>query len=59
MEELSRLHKDVPFGWVALLQDVLAARAARRRARTAPGPWSERVSTPAAPGDLHHLAGPH
>jgi len=31
MEELHRLHKDVPFGWFAWLQDVLA-----RRATTAP-----------------------
>ncbi|MDP3747918.1 MAG: hypothetical protein Q8Q88_12830 [Phenylobacterium sp.] len=59
MEELSRLHKDVPFGWAALLQDFLAARASRRRARAVQGPWSEGVNTPAMPGDLHHLAGPH
>ncbi len=57
MEELSRLHKDVPFGWVALLRDILAARAARRQVRQ--GPWSPCVNTPALPGDLHHLAGPH
>ncbi|UTP38646.1 hypothetical protein M9M90_15655 [Phenylobacterium sp. LH3H17] len=54
---MSRLHKDVPFGWVALLRDVLAARAARRQARQ--GPWGPYVNTPALPGDLHHLAGPH
>lgn len=57
MEELSRLHKDVPFGWVAMLQDFLAARAMRRRTR--PGPWSECGTNTALPGDLHHLAGPH
>lgn len=32
MEELHRLHKDVPFGWFAWLQDVLARR---RQAPTA------------------------
>ncbi len=26
MEELSRLHKDVPFGWVQMLAQWLAAR---------------------------------
>ncbi len=57
MEELSRLYKDVPFGWVAMLQEFLAARAARRDLR--PGPWSECRGAAALPGDLHHLAGPH
>jgi len=56
MEELSRLHKDVPFGWLALAQDLLAARRARRLAS---GPWGPRVEPLTPPGDLHHLAGPH
>jgi hypothetical protein len=34
MEELHRLHKDVPFGWLVWLQDVLA----RRRQASAPLP---------------------
>ncbi|MDP3855080.1 hypothetical protein [Phenylobacterium sp.] len=56
MEELSRLHKDVPFGWAALLQDFLAERRARRLAGS---PWGPRPETLSVPGDLHHLAGPH
>ncbi|WP_332772362.1 hypothetical protein [Phenylobacterium sp.] len=59
MEELSRLHKDVPFGWVAMLRDVLAARASRRRGQAVQGPWGRRTDTSALPGDMHHLAGPH
>lgn len=59
MEELSRLHKDIPFGWVALIQDLLAARRARRARRLAGSPWGSRTETSSLPGDLHHLAGPH
>lgn len=33
MEELHRLHKDVPFGWVALLQELFAQRACRNAAK--------------------------
>lgn len=57
MEELSRLHKDVPFGWFAMLQDFLSRRAERRARQTAPR--SRKKGFPTLPGDLHHLAGPH
>jgi uncharacterized Fe-S cluster-containing radical SAM superfamily protein len=33
MEELHRLHKDVPFGWVALLQELFTERARRNAAK--------------------------
>ena len=58
MEELHRLHKDVPFGWVALLQDLLAERA-RRNAAKAIGKRTPVTRTAFQPSDLHHLAGPH
>lgn len=35
MEEVHRLHKDVPFGWTLMLQEALARRAARRASRKA------------------------
>lgn len=42
MEEIHRLHKDVPFGWTLMLQEALARRAARKTARAtrrAPRPY--------------------
>jgi hypothetical protein len=57
MEELHRAHKDVPFGWFAMLQDFLAARAKRRVRANTRRRWDE--GFPNLPGDLHHLAGPH
>ena len=56
MEELSRIHKPVPFGWFDLLQRYLASRAAKRSARA---PWGLCVAAGDIPGDLHHLSGPH
>lgn len=35
MEEIHRLHKDVPFGWMLMLQQALARRARRKAARRA------------------------
>jgi len=32
MEELHRLHKDVPFGWALMLQEAMTRRAARKAA---------------------------
>lgn len=56
MDEVGRLHKDVPFGWFALLQAILARRSRPisevRTSRTPPVSGT-------LPGDLHHLAGPH
>lgn len=53
MDELGR--KDVPFGWLLWIQELLAARKARRRSR----PWGEPPRGAAMLGDLHRLAGPH
>jgi hypothetical protein len=55
MEELFKTHKDTPFGWVLLLQELAHARRARKAAA---GPWREPALT-SPPGDLHHLAAPH
>lgn len=56
MEELHRTHKEVPFGWLALLQAFLAERRMRKGARRH---WDARLPLPGLPGDLHNLAGPH
>ncbi len=59
MEELHRIHKDVPFGWVLWLQEVFgqgARKGAVRQGRAGPR------KAPAAgytPGGLHCLSGPH
>lgn len=56
MEELHRLHKDVPFGWVVWLQEAFAERARKAALRDRKIPVT-RIGQ--QPGDLHHLAGPH
>ncbi|MDO9431123.1 MAG: hypothetical protein Q7T84_07460 [Phenylobacterium sp.] len=56
MEELHRLHKDVPFGWVVWLQEVFAERARKASLRDRPAPVTPMGPQPC---DLHHLAGPH
>lgn len=59
MEELHRLHKDVPFGWVLWLQEVFG-QAARKRAVRDQQVLSRKTSAAAyGPGDLHCLSGPH
>lgn len=55
MEELHKTHKDVPFGWVLLVQELAAKLRARKPAG---GPWGE-PATSRPPSDLHHLAAPH
>ena len=56
MEELHWLHKDVPFGWVAWLQEAFAERVRKAAVRDT----RARVTRIGQhPGDLHHLAGPH
>ncbi len=55
MEELSRLHKDVPFGWALWVSEWLAARR-RRRALAAP---HLACDTPQIRrDDWHHLSAP-
>ena len=56
MEELHRLHKEVPFGWVALLQELFAERRAAGKTSVKAAPIAR---TAFQPSDLHHLAGPH
>lgn len=50
MEELHRLHKDVPFGWVEALR-VILARTPAPRPRPEPQPFN--------PESVHRLAAPH
>jgi hypothetical protein len=47
MEEVHKTHKDVPFGWVKWLKDLLAAQAQARHER-APRLWDE-TRQPASP----------
>lgn len=63
MEEAYRTHKDVPFGWLLMLREFLAARAARRRERDLIV-WREsrmraRANSRKVLDDLHAPAGPH
>lgn len=56
MEELHRLHKDVPFGWVVWLQEVFGERARKAALRQARAPAADQAYLP---DDLHCLSGPH
>lgn len=59
MEELHRLHKEVPFGWVLWLQEVFgqaARKAAVRETAAARRPLADDAPVP---GDLHCLSAPH
>lgn len=58
MEELSRIHKDAPFGWVLSLQTLLS-RGATHRVDQSRAPW--RLDCEKAhllPSNLHNLAAP-
>lgn len=57
MEDLHRTHKEIPFGWLAMLRDFLSEWAERRAGEAARRRWDQ--GFPTLPGDLHHLAGPH
>jgi hypothetical protein len=58
MEELSRTHKDVPFGWVLALQTMLS-RGAAHRVDQSQAPWRLDAQKPhLIPSDLHNLAAP-
>lgn len=56
MEELSKMHKDVPFGWVLWLTELLAARRVQRFEVT---DWREPKPPGEAPSDFHWLSAPH
>jgi len=58
MEEAHRIHKDVSFGWLQSLRDLLSAME-RRHAEAMRAPWR----TPEEPrneilDNLHHLSAP-
>jgi hypothetical protein len=56
MDELSRTHKDVPFGWVLSLQTLLG-RGAPHRVDQSQAPWrQEPEKTHLLPSNLHNLA---
>ncbi len=55
VDELYRQQRDVPFGWVLMLQQWWARRQARRALAH---PWAEPRGQD-IPDDLHHLAAPH
>ncbi|MDB5424729.1 MAG: hypothetical protein JWQ29_2145 [Phenylobacterium sp.] len=55
MEELSKTHKDVPYGWVRVV--VAAARWIGRVLRANPGVRDERAA--ALDAGLHKLSSPH
>ena len=59
MEELHRLHKDVPFGWVLWLQEVFGHAGRKRAVRDQQAAKREPTSGGYLPSDLHCLSGPH
>lgn len=58
MEELHRLHKDVPFGWVLWLQEMLGQEGRKRAIRQAIA-GRRPAASEAVPDDLHCLSAPH
>ena len=54
MEEAHKLHKDRPFGWVLMMQEMVRAVAAQPVT-----PRVEKTVAPAPLDDLHNLAAPH
>jgi hypothetical protein len=58
MEELHRLHKDVPFGWVLWLQELFGQAARKAAVREAEARQRPRVGE-TVPDDLHCLSAPH
>ena len=58
MEELHRLHKDVPFGWLLWVQELFGQRARKGAVRAQPGAGRAAI-VGGLPDDLHRLSGPH
>lgn len=58
MEELQRLHKDVPFGWLLWVQELFGQRA-RKEAVRAQARVGRAAVAGGLPDDLHCLSGPH
>ncbi|WP_293399220.1 hypothetical protein [Phenylobacterium sp.] len=59
MEELHRIHKDVPFGWVLWLQEIFGQAARKRAVRDGQVGARKAAGGGYVPGDLHCLSGPH
>ncbi len=59
MDELHRLHKDVPFGWVLWLQEVFGQGARKRAVRDGQAGGRKPASIAYVASDLHCLSGPH
>jgi hypothetical protein len=58
MEEATRLHNDVPFGWALALQRMLFG-AATHRVDQSKAPWRQDEAKPhLLPDDLPHLTAP-
>jgi hypothetical protein len=58
MEETTRLHKDVPFGWALSLQRMMTG-AATHRVDQSKAPWRlDEAKRHLLPDDLPHLASP-
>ncbi len=58
MEELHRLHKDVPFGWLLWVQELFGQRARKDTIRAQQGAGRGAI-VGGLPDDLHCLSGPH
>ena len=58
MEELHRLHKDVPFGWVLWLREMFGQEG-RKRAIRQDVAGRRAAASEAVPDDLHCLSAPH
>lgn len=59
MEELHRLHKDVPFGWLLFLQELFGERARKSSARGMQASRRQVHGAAYVADDLHCLSGPH
>ena len=59
MEELHRLHKDVPFGWLLFVQELFGQNARKAAARAMQVGALRSYGSAHVADDLHCLSGPH
>lgn len=59
MEELHRLHKDVPFGWLLWAQELFGQAARKAAVRRRQGGARKSLGSAYVADDLHCLSGPH
>ena len=59
MEELHRLHKDVPFGWLLFVQELFGQNARKAAARRLQTGARASLGSAYVADDLHCLSGPH